>query len=945
MVNDFSCPYPGCDRTFKRLCSRTQHYNAVHRPLSPDAEPDPALEFHTRYHPKLNALPCDQEGIFLPPNTLPAVLCASDATLSNPWYPFEDRLAFDWARYHFVELQSSERHINKALDLWLAAKVKAGDDTPLEWSSAEDIYDTIDSIQEGDAPFITIGFKYSGPIPPNSPCWMTQTFELCTRDARRLLHNQLSISGLPPGAFNERPYRQFDHTGARIWSNLMSGEWAYNEADLIAKDKRTHGAMLVPIIAGSDKTTVSVATGHQEYHPVYMSPGNFSNITRRAHGDAVLPVAFLPIPKTNKGQRKSLDYQRFVRQLYHGCLARIFAPLHPGMTSPEVVRCPDGHFRRAIYSLGPYIADYPEQVWLAGVVQGWCPKCEANPKDLDGNFELARRRGHERTDFVIGCFDPSIVWETYGIRSDVVPFTHGFPRADIHTLLSPDLLHQLIKGTFKDHLVTWVNEYFHIKYGERRALEIIHDIDRRISAVPMYAGLRRFSEGRDFEQWTGDDSKALMKVYIAAIAGYAHTDIVRCMSAFMDACYIFRRNSITSTALNRAEALIKDFHNLRTVFITEGVRTSISLPRQHALTHYLTSVPLFGSPNGLCSSITESKHIKAVKEPWRRSNRYKALPQMLRTIARLEKLAALRRRYARAGMLFGSTAGHFVRAREEAVEENADLYDTMEIDHDEENNKDEEDKDQRQKKVRGWDEDPGDAGPDDGPQSLSSICLASCPERGYPKDLIALSQHIQEPNFPSAFKSYLYSIRHPHRSIPENIDMRISYAGKIHVFHSAISRFYSPSDLCGPSGMYRQRIRSTPSWYGHPRQDTVFVVVDEDEAGMRGMLVARIHLLFAFTNDEAMDAPETHQCALVSWFVPCSDEPDAETGMWAVKPEGTPELQVISLKTIARGAHLLPKYGFGSLPDYVNHNNSLDLFQEYFVNPYIDYHCHEFLSL
>jgi len=56
------------------------------------------------------------------------------------------------------------------------------------------------------------------------------------------------------------------------------------------------------------------------------------------------------------------------------------------------------------------------------------------------------------------------------------------------------------------------------------------------------------------------------------------------------------------------------------------------------------SIQLFGSPNGLCSSITESKHIKAVKEPWRRSNRYKALKQMLRTILRTEKLAALHQR-------------------------------------------------------------------------------------------------------------------------------------------------------------------------------------------------------------------------------------------------------------------------------------------------------------
>jgi hypothetical protein len=52
------------------------------------------------------------------------------------------------------------------------------------------------------------------------------------------------------------------------------------------------------------------------------------------------------------------------------------------------------------------------------------------------------------------------------------------------------------------------------------------------------------------------------------------------------------------------------------MFIEAGVHTDIFLPRQHTLGHYLTSVMLFSLPNGLCSSITESKHIKAVKEPW-----------------------------------------------------------------------------------------------------------------------------------------------------------------------------------------------------------------------------------------------------------------------------------------------------------------------------------------
>ena len=59
------------------------------------------------------------------------------------------------------------------------------------------------------------------------------------------------------------------------------------------------------------------------------------------------------------------------------------------------------------------------------------------------------------------------------------PFTNGFPRADINELLSPDLLHQLIKGAFKDHLVTWVNDYIKAEHPASEAQKILDDIDRR----------------------------------------------------------------------------------------------------------------------------------------------------------------------------------------------------------------------------------------------------------------------------------------------------------------------------------------------------------------------------------------------------------------------------------------------------------------------------------
>lgn len=46
----------------------------------------------------------------------------------------------------------------------------------------------------------------------------------------------------------------------------------------------------------------------------------------------------------------------------------------------------------------------------------------------------------------------------------------------------------------------------------RGSPKILNFDSNSIAAVPSYAGLRHFHEGRDYAQWTGDDSKALMKV-------------------------------------------------------------------------------------------------------------------------------------------------------------------------------------------------------------------------------------------------------------------------------------------------------------------------------------------------------------------------------------------------------------------------------------------------
>lgn len=127
--------------------------------------------------------------------------------------------------------------------------------------------------------------------------------------------------------------------------------------------------------------------------------------------------------------------------------------------------------------------------------------------------------------------------------------------------------------------------------------------------------------------------------------------MVQAMRALLEFAYIARRNVHDTRSLEELDDALRRFHLYREIFRTTGVREDFNLPRQHSLTHYGNLIRAFGSPNGLCTSITESQHIRDVKEPWRRSNRFHPLHQMLITNQRLDKLAASRADFTRRGML------------------------------------------------------------------------------------------------------------------------------------------------------------------------------------------------------------------------------------------------------------------------------------------------------
>ncbi|KAF8834863.1 hypothetical protein BDN67DRAFT_914085 [Paxillus ammoniavirescens] len=143
-----------------------------------------------------------------------------------------------------------------------------------------------------------------------------------------------------------------------------------------------------------------------------------------------------------------------------------------------------------------------------------------------------------------------------------------------------------------------------------------------------------------------------MKVYLPAIEGHVPDDVVCTFHAFLEFCYIVRQNVITDNTLDELKDALRCFHQYREVFRDLGVHPDgFSLPRQHSLTHYEVLICLFCAPNGLCTSITESKHITAIKRPWRWSSKHNALGQILRTNQRLSQLAGAQADFEARGML------------------------------------------------------------------------------------------------------------------------------------------------------------------------------------------------------------------------------------------------------------------------------------------------------
>lgn len=398
------------------------------------------------------------------------------------------------------------------------------------------------------------------------------------------------------------------------------------------------------MIIASDKTKLSYFSGDKSAWPVYITIGNIAKeIRRKPSKRATLLLGYLPVAKLecwSPAQRKVIG-----QDLFHSCMKKLLQPLVEAGKHGCHMACADDQARDVFPLLASYVADHPERCVVSCTRQNRCPPCKVGANEL-GDLELDEQSllvsVYRETDEALrviqdafnGDQDAISQASEEGLQVIAEPFWSDLPHCNIFLSFPPDILHQLHKGIFKDHIFTWCTQML----GEA-------EMDRRFMAMPKHSSLRHFKSGLSrVTQWTGNEHKEMEKVFIGAIAGGIDKLAVQAAQALMDFIYYSQFPTMDEDDLEKMDEMLIRFHNLKDIFKDAHIRDHFNIPKLHALVHYTYLIRLHGTPDGYNTETPERLHIDFAKVGYRASNKRNYLTQMTKHMERREAMA-IRREY------------------------------------------------------------------------------------------------------------------------------------------------------------------------------------------------------------------------------------------------------------------------------------------------------------
>ncbi|KAK0485526.1 hypothetical protein EDD18DRAFT_1083189 [Armillaria luteobubalina] len=701
----------------------------------------------------------------------------------------------------------------------------------------------------------------------------------------------------------ERVYT--DESGqSRAYSEMSTADWWWatqvSSIKLLPK-----GATIAAVILATDKTQLSQFSGDKQAWPVYLTIGNIDkDIRQKLSEHATVLIGYLPISKLECFNKKTQSTQSY--QLFHTCMRSLLDPLVEAGKNGVKILCADGKTRMVYPLLAAYVADYPEQCLVGCCMENRCPKC-LSKSDLLRNPVHSILRDPEKTIRILKQTADGHKPQAFTDQGlhPVDPFWRKLPHCNIFNCFTPDILHQLHKGVFKDHVVSWATEVVHADKPKE-------ELDCCFRAMTCHPSLRHFKKGISLvSQWTGNKYKNMEKVFLSVLDGSVQDEVVECVQSVLDFIYYAHFEEHTDESLSKLDEAWHTFHKKKAIFIDLDIQQHFNIPKVHSTMHYATMIRSYGMADSFNTEASEQLHIDFAKIAYNASNKRDYVKQMAIWLRRQEAV------------------DNFYRFLDWAVEE----YEELEVDKAE---RDDEDEDNAEAVLA------TNATDANNPMISASTALDNdeSPGSDVNIDLDTLDKKYGSTEFVYALESFLccHGMYRP--------NFWDAWPAKYEVFKQC--QIYVPPTPEVSKLVTIDPIRASPMVPAHgcnkeiPAQfDTVLawkklpkVGTDLDLLGNKGLHVGQVHVIF---NLPEQLGTFPHPLAYIEWFTPLH-KLDNCVGMFKVQrsTHGSQWLRasIIPVTYISQSCQLSPYFGH-SMDCTWSSNNVLDLCQSFHVNSYL----------
>ncbi|OAX31749.1 hypothetical protein K503DRAFT_794902 [Rhizopogon vinicolor AM-OR11-026] len=314
---------------------------------------------------------------------------------------------------------------------------------------------------------------------------------------------------------------------------MWTGKWWNAVLELLPV-----GAAVSPVIIATDKMQLTQFSGSKSAYPVYLTLGNIPRAVRhKPSQQACILIGYLSIEKILGSKLTKKDKSLWVQCLFHDSMRTVLEPLKEvGMTGMEVTGG-DGKVRMVYPILACYIVDYPEQ-------------CLVTCSNISGTIQH--------------------------------PFWEGFPYANIHLSITPDILHQLYQGIFKHAL----------------------------------------------SQVSGRESKDMAYILLCYLIGKVPRWVLLAFRSLLNFIYLTQYPSHDDQTLRYLQDALETFHKHKDILIQLHMCSHFDILKVHSLVHYINSICQFGATNNYNMEAFERLHIDLAKDVWRSTNKREECPQM-----------------------------------------------------------------------------------------------------------------------------------------------------------------------------------------------------------------------------------------------------------------------------------------------------------------------------